>query len=254
MFNTAFAVGGAQCTVQTVESLTGSTSTTSSCSTSTASRTWSTPSTASRSASPRRRRRRAQHLLRRRHPDPRAARTPQLRARALRALGDRRHRPDEAPAGLHRLDGQQGPLGRHPDPARPGLRLPQRRHVLDPVDAGLDTVGKLVDLAMRVQATPGSTRSSSSPCRSRPTSPTPTGWSGPTTADDLWERIMRRPAARQGLQRGSISADDPSARPSEPDAADGPATDGATDDQPGRAATAAPRPTPRPPLQAGLCA
>ena len=31
----------------------------------------------------------------------------------------RRHRPDEAPAGVHRGDGQQGDVGRHPGQPRP---------------------------------------------------------------------------------------------------------------------------------------
>ena len=54
---------------------------------------------------------------------------PGLRARAARhRRPDRRHRPDEAPAGLHLGDDQEGGLGRHPGQPGAALPVPRRRH------------------------------------------------------------------------------------------------------------------------------
>ena len=52
-----------------------------------------------------------------------------LRARAARhRRRDRRHRPDEAAAGLHRRDGGEGRLEGHPGQPGAPLQLPGRRH------------------------------------------------------------------------------------------------------------------------------
>ena len=73
---------------------------------------------------------RSRHQHPGRHPRDRGQGGAQLCARPLHPRRRLRHRPDQAAAGVHRGDGRQGALGRHPDPSRPHPRLPRRRHQL----------------------------------------------------------------------------------------------------------------------------
>ena len=98
-------------------------------STSTASATWSTRSAASRSASPSRHRGPGpRHQHRGRHPQDQGHEALNYVRERYVARQRLRHRPDEAPAGVHRRDGPQGVSRRHAGPPRPPGRLPQRRH------------------------------------------------------------------------------------------------------------------------------
>ena len=60
----------------------------------------------------------------------------QLRARALRARQRLRHRPDEAPAGVHRRDGPPGAQRQHAGQPGPPAEVPRGRHLLAPARQG----------------------------------------------------------------------------------------------------------------------
>ena len=220
MFNSAFSRGRRALHGRSmVEELTGIYIDHTSSSTSTASRTWSTRSTASTVCIPRGRRRPgARHLLRRRHPGAHGPAGAQLRPRAHAALGQLRHRPDEAAAGVHRLDGQQGDLGQHADQALPGLQLPRGGHDVDHARPGARRPATSWPTWPGSSATPTSTTSSSSPCRSWPTRPTPTGSVWAPEADELWERIIADKPLNKKLSGQVVTASDPvggSASPSD---------------------------------------
>ena len=86
-----------------------------------------------------------------RHPRGEGPGGPQLRARAAQHLQQRRHRPDEAPAGVHRRDDQQGEVGRHPRATRPRVQVRRRRHQLADPRPGPSSVKKIADLAGQFQ-------------------------------------------------------------------------------------------------------
>ena len=125
----------------------------------------------------------------------------QLRARAPRPLAHRRHRPDEAAAGVHRLDGQQGDVGRHAVAARPGLLLPRRGHRVDRGRRGPRLPRRDVRPGHPVQGhRAGAHQVRDGADRGVRTRPQPAGLDprgqGPVAADP------RGRAARRGLQRG----------------------------------------------------
>ena len=145
----------------------------------------------------------------------------QLRARAPRPLAHRRHRPDEAAAGVHRLDGQQGDVGRHPVPARPGLLLPRRGHRLDRGRRGPRLARRSCPTWPPSSGTPGWRASSSSRSRSRSTQPDPNRLVWTAEAKDLWKRIRADEPLGEDFSEDSLSADDPVGTPEGSSSGDG---------------------------------
>ena len=139
------------------------------------------------------------------------ARGAQLRARPLHAGRRLRHRPDLAPAGVHRLDGQQGEVRRRAGPARPAGAVPRGGDQV--ADRRQGPVEHREDRRPRA-AVPGhraSTRSSSSPCRGSTTSVRSTGVASPgsrgrrAVAQDRRRRAADQAAHQRRDQRRQAS-------------------------------------------------
>ena len=198
-------------------------STTSWSSTSRASATWSTPSAASRCASPRTSTTRPTASTSR--PATRELSGYQalnyVRARYVGEL-IRRHRPDQAPAGLHRRDGPQGQ-------SAGTLTRPDRLvNFLDAATKSLTTDEELGSVTHR-QARDGAAehRPRQDPVRHRaleysPRDPDPRQVFWPPEAEQLWEPLNEDKVLPASSRRTSISAE--RRRPARRDDADPAAT------------------------------
>ena len=120
----------------------------------------------------------------------------------------RRHRPDEAAAGVHRLDGQQGDVRRHAVPAGPGLLLPRRRDRLDRGRRG----PRLARCAVRPGHPVPGHRARAHQVRHRAVRgvrPDPNRLVWAPEAEDLWKRIRADQPLGEDFADDSLSADDP---------------------------------------------